>query len=176
VMPILEHRPIGLEGVDEMLARAARHGGVPEENFRLLPPGRGWVLVEFGGDRATDARDAARTLIDRVRRTSPAPTTRLIDGHDDQEKVWALREMGGPAVPASRHEKPMWPGWDDSAVAPEKLGRYFRDLHALYAKYEYAADLFGHFGQGCVHCRVGFDLETAEGVRRFRSFMEEAAD
>jgi FAD/FMN-containing dehydrogenase/Fe-S oxidoreductase len=176
VMPILEHRPIGLEGVDEMLEHAARRGGVPEENLRLLPAGHGWLLVEFGGDTRADAREAAHALVDRLRRASPAPTTRIIDGSEDQERIWALREMGGPAIPASRHERPMWPGWDDSAVAPEKLGGYLRDLHALYAQYEYEADLFGHFGQGCVHCRVGFDLETRDGVRRFRSFMEEAAD
>jgi hypothetical protein len=70
----------------------------------------------------------------------------------------------------------MWPGWDDSAVAPEKLSDYLRDLHRLYAKYQYRADLFGHFGQGCVHCRVDFELRTREGVAQFRSFMEEAAD
>ena len=176
VMPILEHRPIGLEGVDEMLEHAARRGGVPEDSFQLLPVGHGWLLVEFGADSRADARDAAQALVDRLRRAVPTPTTRMIESRDDQEKIWALREMGGPAVPASRHERPMWPGWDDSAVAPEKLGGYLRDLHALYAKYEYQADLFGHFGQGCVHCRVGFDLETPDGVRGFRSFMEEAAD
>ncbi|MGE5199113.1 MAG: (Fe-S)-binding protein, partial [Rhodospirillaceae bacterium] len=36
--------------------------------------------------------------------------------------------------------------------------------------------LYGHFGQGCVHCRVGFDLYTAEGVQKYRRFVEEAAD
>jgi len=176
VMPILDHRPIGLEGVDDMLARAARQSGVPEENFRLLPPGHGWLLVEFGGETLLEARDAAQALLDRLRQTAHPPTSRMLEDESDQHKVWELREMGGPAVPASRHEKAMWPGWDDSAVAPEKLGAYLRDLHGLYAKYEYKADLFGHFGQGCVHCRVGFDLETRDGVRRFRSFMEEAAD
>ena len=62
-------------------------------------------------------------------------------------------------------ERDTWPGWEDSAVAPEKLGGYLRDLRALYNKYEYNPALYGHFGQGCIHCRVDFDLVTDAGIR-----------
>src|SRR5581483_6092852 len=40
----------------------------------------------------------------------------------------------------------------------------------------YGCALYGHFGQGCVHTRIDFDLITAEGIRRFRAFLYEAAD
>src|SRR5205807_7670668 len=40
----------------------------------------------------------------------------------------------------------------------------------------YACALYGHLGQGCVHTRIDFDLKTAEGIRKFRSFIEEASD
>ena len=176
VLPILEHRPIGLEAVDEMLSKAARHSGIPDDTLRLLPPGRGWLLVEFGGDSKSEVRDAAERLVAHVRRTRHSPSVRLLADAVDQQKVWEIREMGGPAVPARHGDPAMWPGWDDSAVAPEKIGSYLRDLYALYAKYDYSADLFGHFGQGCVHCRVGFDLQTPGGVKQFRSFMQDAAD
>jgi FAD/FMN-containing dehydrogenase len=36
--------------------------------------------------------------------------------------------------------------------------------------------LYGHFGQGCVHTRIPFDLYSAEGVARYRQFMQRAAD
>jgi Fe-S oxidoreductase len=76
----------------------------------------------------------------------------------------------GPGHPDS------WPGWEDSAVPPDKVAPYLRDLRKLFDKYGLKPSLYGHFGQGCVHCRVPFDLYTAEGIKNFRHFMEEAAD
>jgi len=173
---ILEHHPTGLEGVDEMLIRSGQHSGVRPENLRLLPEGRGWLYVEFGADTIDEARAHADVLVSQLRDGGNAPNIRVFDAWEQQKKLWEIREAGGPAVPAVGGERAMRPGWDDSAVAPDKLGPYLRDLHRLYEKYQYTADLFGHFGQGCVHCRVSFDLETVAGVATFRSFMQEAAD
>src|SRR5262249_40493436 len=81
--------------------------------------------------------------------------------------------------PATAHPKgrPLtWEGWGDSAVAPEKLGAYLRDLRRLWEKHGYRGDLYGHFGDGCVHTRLDFDLETAPGVARFRAFVDAAAN
>jgi len=36
--------------------------------------------------------------------------------------------------------------------------------------------MYGHFGQGCVHMRLSFDLETEKGILAFREFMDKAAD
>ncbi|MGH8668336.1 MAG: FAD-binding and (Fe-S)-binding domain-containing protein, partial [Burkholderiales bacterium] len=66
-------------------------------------------------------------------------------------------------------------GWEDSSVPPERLGEYLRKLRALLDKYGYEGDLYGHFGQGCVHTRIDFDLRTAAGIRTFRAFLQEAA-
>ncbi len=90
--------------------------------------------------------------------------------------LWEVRESGLGATAFVPGEPDTWPGWEDSAVAPEKLGGYLRDLRALYNKYEYNPALYGHFGQGCVHCRVDFDLTSEPGIRKWRSFMEEATD
>jgi FAD/FMN-containing dehydrogenase/Fe-S oxidoreductase len=176
VPAILEHRPIGLEGVDEMLIRSGIHSGLHADNLRLLPEGRGWLYVEFGGDSEAEASDGANRFVAAITESDANPHVRMYDRTEDQLRLWQIREAGGPAVPAAEGERAMWPGWDDSAVAPEKLGAYLRDLHRLYAKYRYKADLFGHFGQGCIHCRVNFELRTADGVAQFRSFMQEAAD
>ena len=69
-----------------------------------------------------------------------------------------------------------WEGWEDAAVAPEKLGGYLRDLRKMMAAYGYKGSLYGHFGHGCVHTRINFDLQSKEGIAKFRKFMEEAAD
>jgi Fe-S oxidoreductase len=58
----------------------------------------------------------------------------------------------------------------------EKLGSYLRDYARLLKRYHYTSALYGHFGQGCVHNRVDFDLTSSFGIKKFRAFMEEAAD
>ena len=176
VPDILGHHPIGLEGIDEMLIRSGEHSGLHRDNLRLLPPGRGWLYIEFGGDTIKEAREDAELLVSQLRESGSAGECRVFERQDEQSRLWKIREAGGPAVPATGGDRAMWAGWDDSAVAPEKLGAYLRDLHRLYAKYHYTADLFGHFGQGCVHCRVDFELRTVDGVAAFRAFMHEAAD
>src|SRR5207249_3789477 len=73
-------------------------------------------------------------------------------------------------------KKITWEGWEDSSVPPERLGEYLRALRALFERYGYECDLYGHFGQGCVHTRIDFDLETADGIATFRRFIHVAAD
>ncbi|MGH3050240.1 MAG: FAD-binding and (Fe-S)-binding domain-containing protein, partial [Gaiellaceae bacterium] len=68
------------------------------------------------------------------------------------------------------------PGWEDSAVPPERVGDYMADLKKLYGEYGYHGAMYGHVGQGCVHSRIDFDLRRAEGLKTYRGFMEAAAD
>ena len=71
---------------------------------------------------------------------------------------------------------PRWEGWDDAAVAPEKLGPYLRDLRALLDDYDYQAAFYGHFGHGCIHMQVSFDLQSDAGIRKYGAFVDDAAD
>ncbi|HET7674009.1 MAG TPA: FAD-linked oxidase C-terminal domain-containing protein, partial [Gammaproteobacteria bacterium] len=95
---------------------------------------------------------------------------------EQEAKLWAVREAGLGATAFPPDGRDHWPGWEDSAVPPERVGDYLRDLDKLYAKYDYKGALYGHLGQGCVHSRISFQLHTPPGVRQFRAFMEEAAD
>jgi Fe-S oxidoreductase len=101
---------------------------------------------------------------------------KLFTDKAEMARLWEVRESGLGATAFVPGEPNTWPGWEDSAVAPGKLGGYLRELRALYNKYQYNPALYGHFGQGCVHCRVDFDLTSQPGIRKYRSFMEEATD
>jgi Fe-S oxidoreductase len=93
------------------------------------------------------------------------------------QKVWGVREsaLGATArVPGQQGD--FWPGWEDSAVPPEQMGDYLRDLRALMDRSGHDGAFYGHFGQGCLHCRMNFDLKAAPGIDRFRQFIYEAAD
>jgi Fe-S oxidoreductase len=73
-------------------------------------------------------------------------------------------------------QRDCYDGWEDTAVPPAVLGDYLRELRALFDRYDYSAGIYGHFGQGCIHTRIDFDLKSAQGIAQFRAFVEQAAD
>ncbi|MGH9455432.1 MAG: FAD-binding and (Fe-S)-binding domain-containing protein, partial [Terriglobia bacterium] len=103
------------------------------------------------------------------------PHLKLLDDPKLAQSIWQVREAGLAATSKDESGQDYWAGWEDSAVAPEVLGPYLRDLRALLERFHYRGSIYGHFGQGCVHIRINFDLKTAEGIRIFRRFLGEAA-
>ncbi len=176
VPEIMQHRPIGLEGMDDRLVEDMKTAGIHTRHFGMLPPGGGWLLVEFGGGSREESDARALALMASLENSGSAPSMKLVDDPSQEREVWKIRESGLGATAHVSQAHPTWEGWEDSAVAPENLGRYLRELRKLLDRFGYACDLYGHFGQGCVHTRIDFDLETADGIRRYRAFIEAAAD
>jgi FAD/FMN-containing dehydrogenase/Fe-S oxidoreductase len=175
VPEILPLRPIALEGIDEYLVSYMRKKHLNEDHLKALPSGRAWLLVEFGGDSREQARSKAEQLITRLH-TVGAQDWRLHEEPRWQKVVWEIRESGLGATAFVPGEPYTWPGWEDSAVHPDRLGSYLRELTALFERYHYRAAVYGHFGDGCVHCRIPFDMMSAEGVQQYRRFMTEATE
>ena len=169
---VLGFGPIGLEGFDDLLVRDQIHKDLNPKGIALLPPGGGWLLVEFGGDTDEEAGQKARRLIDSM---GGAPV-RLVTDAQEARLLWAVRESGLGATAHVPGKPLMWEGWEDAAVAPAKLGGYLRDLRKLLGRYGYGGDFYGHFGDGCVHTRTDFDMTSEAGIAKFRSFISEAAD
>jgi FAD/FMN-containing dehydrogenase/Fe-S oxidoreductase len=173
---VMEHGPIGLEGFDDIIVNANRRRGLNLDGLALLPEGCGWLMVEFGANTIAEAEAKAHHLMEKLDRDSSTPEMRLITDPHQARHVWSLRES---SLGVSSHvpgEPIRWEGFEDSAVAPEKLGAYLRDLRKLMQAFHYEGAFYGHFGHACVHTRMDYDLESAEGIRKFRQFMEEAAD
>ena len=173
VPEILTFQPIGFEGFEGSIVDGLRSKGAPK--LELLPKGRGIVLVEFGADDPVAARTLAQQLMERLKQVPDAPETRLYTPAEARY-VWQLRESGPRAAAFAPGAAPQWEGWDDAAVAPEKLGSYLRDIRTLMDKYGYQGAFYGHFGHGCIHMRVSFDLESEAGIRKYGEFVDEAAD
>jgi FAD/FMN-containing dehydrogenase/Fe-S oxidoreductase len=172
---ILEHRPQALEGFDHHLPDFARAKGL--EAVRFLPDGRAFLLVELGADTADGALAAAERLTTQARRVRACAGVAPLFAAAEQRAVWSLRESGlgaGALIPG--HPR-TWPGAEDTAVPPARLGDYLRRFVRLLDRHHLAAaTYYGHFGEGCVHCRVNFDFTTAKGVATFRAAMLEIGD
>ncbi len=169
---VMTSAPIGLEGFDDRLVDACRRKGLSPAAIGDLPRGGGWLLVEFGGETAREAESKARKAAERFGRGRG----HVIVDPARQQALWTLRESAVGATAVVPGKPSTYPGWEDSAVPPERLGAYLRELDTLIGRFGFERTFYGHFGDGCLHLRTGFDFRTPEGLRAFRSFVEEAAD
>lgn len=171
--------PIAIEGLDRAIIRGLQARRLAAENIALLPPGDAWVVLEFGADTAAEATEQARRAeaYFSARPQGPRPSSSLVVEPHMQNRIWSIRENGASATQLSIDPSIPDPqvGWEDAAVDPHRLGDYLRAFQALVDRYGYRTSLFGHFGDGCVHARITFNLRTVEGVHQFREFTREAA-
>jgi FAD/FMN-containing dehydrogenase/Fe-S oxidoreductase len=172
---VLEFGPIGLEGFDGLLVDFMRRKNLAMDDVSLLPPGGGFLLVEMGAWDAAEAHAKAKALAHAAQGWAEAPAARIYSA-EDAAAVWRVRESALGATAFVPGEPERFEGWDDAGIPPARLGDYLRQLTALMAEYGYRSPLYGHYGQGCVHLRINFDFHTVEGVRRFREFIDRAAD
>ena len=159
--------PIACEGLDEHIIGGLRERGLKLDDIALLPPGNAWVMLEFGADTLTSAIDQARAVGGRV-----------ITERNEIARLWTIRETGASATALKLGGKGPDPivGWEDAAVDPMRLGDYLREFRALVGRFGYSTSIYGHFGDGCIHARIDFDLRTKEGVAHWRRFLGSAAE
>jgi FAD/FMN-containing dehydrogenase/Fe-S oxidoreductase len=176
VTEIRKYKPVGLEGVDDVLIDAMKTKHIHPRDLELLPEGRGWLIVEFGGQTVEEADLPARKLMEELKQQPNPPAMKLIDDAEQERVIWEIRDAGLGASARVPDEPDTWEGWEDSAVSPNDIGRYLRDFRALLDKFGYLCTLYGHFGQGLVHTRIDFGLKNHAGIQRYLQFTEEAAD
>ncbi|MGU7784448.1 FAD-binding and (Fe-S)-binding domain-containing protein [Burkholderia sp. PU8-34] len=171
--------PIAIEGLDRAIIRGLQARGLKADEIALLPPGDAWVVLEFGADTVDAALVQAREAEAHFNGGGAGPDVSgfVVADNAKQQKIWSIRETGASAVALSVDPSKPDPiaGWEDAAVDPLRLGDYLRAFQALVDRYGYETCLYGHFGDGCVHARITFDLRSATGVQIWRGFLREAA-
>ncbi|HXD78143.1 MAG TPA: FAD-linked oxidase C-terminal domain-containing protein, partial [Puia sp.] len=160
---------------DDLLIKNMEKKGYHTKNLTLLPEGKAWLLVEFDGDSKQESDARCRAMMAKLKGKKDAPCMSLFDDPEQETMLWKIRESGLGATAWVPGEPITEEGWEDTAVPPERLGEYLVALKNLFKKYGWDIPLYGHFGQGCVHCRVPFDLITPEGLDQYKQMTEEGA-
>ncbi|WP_329337850.1 FAD-binding oxidoreductase [Streptomyces sp. NBC_00663] len=159
---LLPHHPLTVEGMAADL--------VP--SVAALPRGGAWLFVETGGDTEAEARARAQTVV----RAADVVDALVMTDPAGQRALWRIREDASGTATRMPDGSEAWPGWEDCAVPPPRLGAYLRDFRSLLTDHGLRGTPYGHFGDGCIHVRIDFDLLTDRGVAGFRRFSEELAD
>ncbi|MFJ7337150.1 FAD-binding and (Fe-S)-binding domain-containing protein [Streptomyces sp. NPDC101116] len=159
---LLPFGPLTVEGMAADLVRSTAE----------LPRGGAWLFVETGGETAGEARTRAEAIV----RAADVVDALVVTDPAGQRALWRIREDASGTATRMPDGTEAWPGWEDCAVPPARLGAYLRDFRALMAAHGLRGTPYGHFGDGCIHVRIDFDLLTEAGVTRFRRFSEELAD
>jgi FAD/FMN-containing dehydrogenase/Fe-S oxidoreductase len=177
VPQIMAHKPLGLEGVDDVLLEDMTLVHLHDEEKSMMPKGHGFLLVELGGETKEEADAKANALVAEIREDAKHFLGwTLYDDKEAEDHVWAVREAGLGATAFIPGKADTYEGWEDSAVPPERVGDYIRELRKLAGTYGYESALYGHYGQGCIHARWNFDLKTKAGIATFRRFLDDASD
>jgi FAD/FMN-containing dehydrogenase/Fe-S oxidoreductase len=174
VPAVLRHAPLTIESINnELVDRlptevrdAAVHAG--------LPDGKAWLLVELGGEDEVAAAAAARVMLEELR--DSGATMSLVTEPKAQAVLWRCRTDAAGLATRRADGAEAWGGWEDAAVPPERLGAYLRGLDELLARHGLSGASYGHFGEGCMHMRIDFDLLSSRGIATYREFVEQAAD
>ncbi|WP_239135799.1 FAD-binding and (Fe-S)-binding domain-containing protein [Dactylosporangium siamense] len=167
---VVAHGPTSCEGLDSRLidVLVARRGpaAVPS-----LPRGGAWLFVELAGDDLGEVESRARRLAaDGIGEEALVVTDPLV-----QAQLWRIREDGAGLAGRAPSDRPAWPGWEDAAVPPQRLGAYLARFDELVASYKLTSAPFGHFGDGCMHVRLDFPLGEPGGTKVLREFLTDAA-
>ncbi|WP_019431661.1 FAD-binding and (Fe-S)-binding domain-containing protein [Streptomyces sp. AA0539] len=163
---LLPYRPLTVEGMaGDLVGDTAR---------AALPRGGAWLFVEMGGAGRAEAEAAAGHLV-RAAGADGATGHTLVTDPAGQRVLWRIREDASGTATRLPDGGEAWPGWEDCAVPPARLAGYLREFRALLSDYGLRGLPYGHFGDGCIHVRIDFDLLTAPGIARFREFSTELA-
>ena len=171
----LKHNPGAIELMDHTILDCTKSNIIQRKNRFFVQGDPGAILiVEFARSNMDEIKAITDNLQRDLEKAKLGYHFPLVTG-DDINKVWALRKSGlgvlsnipGDAKPVSLVE--------DTAVKPDSLPDYIRDIKQLLAKYGLSCVFHAHIATGELHMRPVINLKDPKGIELFRKVATEVA-
>lgn len=99
----------------------------------------------------------------------------LTESESEMDNLWELRKKGVGLLGAMRGSRKPIPFIEDTAVAPENLADYIKDLTKLLDSYDIKYGMFGHVDVGCLHVRPALDMSSQEDSQKIKQITKKVS-
>lgn len=171
---ILQYSPAALEGIDSKIVDTMRWRR-GDDSVVGLPGGEAWLYVSLDGPDPDGVRVRRDELVAKLHAAGRLVDSRVVDDPGERVSLWRVREDGAGLSARLDGGGESWTGWEDSAVAPERLADYLVAINELLDSFGLTGIFYGHFGAGCMHIRINFDQRTDTGREVMERFIKSAA-
>jgi Fe-S oxidoreductase len=171
----LEHHCAASELVDHFILEFTKTNTEQAKNrFFIEGEPKAILMVEFFGKNKEDLHAKCQNLIAALKSKKLGYSYPILTG-DESKKAWEVRKGGlgllrnlpGDAKPVNLIE--------DCAVEPSDLPDYIKNLEKLLQNHGVQYAMYAHAGAGELHVEPILNLKTKEGVRLFRTILQETA-
>jgi FAD/FMN-containing dehydrogenase/Fe-S oxidoreductase len=171
----LRYSPRSCELIDNNILECTKTNLEQRQNRFFVQGDPGAILaVELAADKREEVESVVHELEKELRGLNLGYHYPVVWGKD-QNRVWNLRKAAlgllsnipGDAKPVAVIE--------DTAVDPEDLSAFVREIDEILARHNLSAVHYGHAASGELHLRPILDLKSVEGRRLFREVASEVA-
>ena len=132
------------------------------------------LLVELEAEDAAELAATTAAVADAVRPLSLKVETALADA--DVRRLWGIRHAASPILASLPETRRSLQVIEDGCVPTARLGEYVRDVRAAAARRGLDIVLFGHAGDGHVHCNLLPELARDGWETEVAALLDEVTD
>ena len=133
------------------------------------------LLIELEG-KDDDELDQGLTALEQHLSTSAASQVKRAASAAEQDLLWTVRKSAVPLLLRMPGPRRATPFIEDVTVHPDELAGYIDFLQKMFTRRGIDAAIFGHAGDGNVHCRPMLDPKNAEDLRSLQGIYDEVSD
>ena len=176
VPAVLTFSPSAIETIDDHILALARQDSLWHDVQNILGANdsvKGAHFVEFESNDVETLNDAIQNFENAVHSHPKIARFMLSTGKNEIAALSALRsKCVGLLGNMDGNRRPI-PFIEDTAVPPENLAAYIRDLKALFDKHQLVVGMFGHSDAGCLHVRPALDIRLEDDESLIRLLTDE---
>ncbi|KEI34561.1 Fe-S protein [Francisella sp. W12-1067] len=175
---LLSYDPSAIETVDSNIVEIAKDDEVYHKIKHMLEKETSFNLaavnfVEFIADSRHDL-DAKTAKLEKLLLDKMA-VFHLTEDPNEMDSLWELRKKGVGLLGAMKGDRKPIPFIEDTAVAPERLADYIKELTKLLDSYGVKYGMFGHVDVGCLHVRPALDMSSSDDSQKLAEITKKVS-